>query len=333
MIELRLEKSSNSAEERITAALHWQAGLAGIMGQAHLKSKPDCAAEGKTARAKRGADKPESMPWAYLRLPPFPQVAVRVLQLVANENVQLHELCDLISSDAAFASEVLTVANSALYAPRYPASSILQAIAVLGADTLQGMCITVGVRAYLGKSMNQPAMRSLWRHSLACGMIAKKLASGGLVDEYTAYTAGIMHDIGRIALTVIQPKDYAALLGSHRGPAASILKCERGLFGWDHCEAGQRLVAGWKLPAEFEEVVLDHHAPRRTDGAWGLSELMKMSCAIADSAGYAAFAGCESATYNELLEKLPARERRVFYSDLGKLTEDVAAGISAIEKV
>jgi hypothetical protein len=90
-------------------------------------------------------------------------------------------------------------------------------------------------------------------------------------------------------------------------------------------------VAGWKLPAEFEAVVLDHHAPRRTDGAWGLSELVKMGCAIADSAGFAAFAGCESATYNELLERLPARERRLFYSDSGQLTREVAAGISAIE--
>lgn len=280
-----------------------------------------------------GLKKPSNMPWSYLRLPPFPQVAVRVLQLVANENVQLHELCDLVSSDAAFASEVLTVANSALYAPRYPASSILQAIAVLGADTLQGMCVTVGVRAYLGKSMSQPAMQALWRHSLACGMIAQKLAVGGLVDVYTAYTAGILHDIGRIALTVIQPKDYAALLESHQGPAMSILKCERELFGWDHCEAGLRLVSGWKLPQEFGEVVLDHHVERRTDGAWGLSELIKMSCAIADSAGFAAFAGCEASSYSELLGKLPARERRLFYSEPAKLIEAVQAGISAIESV
>jgi len=282
---------------------------------------------------KPGHQKSANMPWAHLRLPPFPQVAVRVLQLVTNENVQLHELCDLVSSDAAFASEVLTVANSALYAPRYPASSILQAIAVLGADTLQGMCITVGVRAYLGKSMSQPAMRALWRHSLACGLIAQKLASGGLVDEYTAYTAGILHDIGRIALTVIQPKDYAALLGSHCGVANSILDFERELFGWDHCEAGFRLIAGWKLPQEFAEVVQEHHAERRVDGAWGLSELVKMSCAIADAAGFAAFAGTESTSFPELLEKLPARERRLFYPEMGLLVRDVAAGISAIESV
>jgi putative nucleotidyltransferase with HDIG domain len=289
-------------------------------------------------RDRSDADKPNrdkrgNMPWAYLRLPPFPQVAVKVLQLVTKENVQLRELCELISSDAAFASEVLTVANSAVYAPRYPASSILQAIAVLGADTLQGMCVTVGVRAYLGKSMSHPAMRALWRHSLACGVIAQKLAEGGLVDEQTAYTAGILHDIGRIALTVIRPGDYSALLQTHRGGAASILDCERDLFGWDHCEAGQQLVSGWKLPKEFEEVVLAHHEPRRNDGAWGLAELAKMSCAIADAAGYPAFYGCEAKPFAELLERLPARERRVFYSTIEPLAHDIAATIRAIEKL
>jgi putative nucleotidyltransferase with HDIG domain len=322
--------------------------LAGVVTQIIFKSQPDDPAGSETAWAKPRPEKkdpektatdktsPEQtgyMPWAYLRLPPFPQVAVQVLQLVTKENVQLHELCDLVSSDPAFASEVLTVANSALYSPRYPASSILQAIAVLGADTLQGMCITVGVRAYLGKSMNQPAMRALWRHSLAVGMTAQKLAAGGMVDKYTAYTAGILHDIGRIAFTVIQPKAYAALLDSHHGPAESILESEREIFGGDHCEIGLRLVAGWKLPQEFGEVMLDHHAPRRTDGAWGLSELVKMSCVLADTAGYPAFAGCQATPYSELLESLPARERRLFYPEVEAFTRDIAAGISAIESV
>jgi HD-like signal output (HDOD) protein len=77
-------------------------------------------------------------------------IAIRVLQLTNNENVQLHQLSELISSDAAFASEVLTIANSLVYAPRFPARTILQAIAVLGRNHLQGMCLTVGVRSYLG---------------------------------------------------------------------------------------------------------------------------------------------------------------------------------------
>src|SRR5579871_4516057 len=98
----------------------------------------------------------EALPWAHLRLPPFPLVALRVLQLAHRETVSLPQLCELISTDAAFASEVLTVANSALYAPRYPANTILQAVTVLGGRTLQGMCTTIGVRAYLGKAMIEP---------------------------------------------------------------------------------------------------------------------------------------------------------------------------------
>jgi HD-like signal output (HDOD) protein len=273
------------------------------------------------------------VPWAHLRLPPFPQVAVRVLELATHENVPLQQLCDLIASDAAFASEVLTIANSLLYAPRYPASSILQAVAVLGANTLQGMCVTVGVRAYLGRSMHYPAMRALWRHNLACGLIAQRLAACGFIDKDSAYTAGIVHDIGRFALAVIQPREYAALLESHSGSPESILAREQELFGWDHCETGQRLIAGWKLPAEFDGVAHEHHTPLRGSGEWSLAELIKVSCRMADTAGFPAFAGCQAAPYEELLEQLPARERRGFHAALEPLIAEIAANIHAIESV
>jgi putative nucleotidyltransferase with HDIG domain len=278
-------------------------------------------------------EKLASFPWAHLRLPPFPQVAVRVLQLVSKENVQLHQLSDLISSDPAFASEVLSVANSMLYAPRYPAGSILQAIAVLGANTLQGVCITVGVRAYLGKSMGHPAVHRLFHHNLACAIVAQRLAAGGLIDKDLAYTCGILHDIGRIALAVIQPKDYATLLSGHSGSAKSILERERELFGWDHCETGRRMVADWKLPGDFDAAVFDHHAPRHADNAWGLGELIKVSCKMADAAGFAAFEGCESIPYLQLLEELPLRERSLFYPEQERLAVEVAAGIHAVESV
>jgi putative nucleotidyltransferase with HDIG domain len=273
------------------------------------------------------------MPWAHLRLPPFPQVAVKVLQLARDENVQLHQLCDLIASDPAFASEVLSVANSLLYAPRYPSTSILQAVAVLGANTLQGMCVTVGVRAYLGKTMSHPAMRNLWRHNLACAIIAQRLAGAGFLDKDTAFTAGILHDVGRMGLAVIQPAAYAALLDKHQGVAETVLDAERGLFGWDHCETGRQLIGDWKLPEEFESVVAHHHEARRTDGAWDVTELVKVSCAMASTIGFAAFAGCETTPFSNLLDLLPARERRLFQADAEALKKEVTESIHAIEAV
>jgi len=274
-----------------------------------------------------------AVPWAYLRLPPFPQVAVRVLQLANNENVQLHQLCDLISSDPAFASEVLTVSNSLLYAPRYPSATILQAVAVLGANTLQGMCVTVGVRAYLGKAMGYPAMRNLWRHNLACAIIVSRIANSGSIDKDTAYTAGILHDVGRMALAVIQPKGYAALLEKHHGAAASMLEAERELFGWDHCEVGRQLIGEWKLPQSFEAVVADHHSERHSDGEWDVAELVKVSCAMASAIGFAAFSGWETAKYPELLEELPAAEQNSFHPYAQKLKSEIADSIHAIESV
>jgi putative nucleotidyltransferase with HDIG domain len=253
--------------------------------------------------------------------------------LANNENVQLHQLSDLISSDPAFASEVLTIANSMLYAPRFPASSIMQAIAVMGANNLQGMCLTVGVRAYLGKSLSQPSMRALWRHNLACAWIAEQIASAGTLDKDIAYTAGVMHDIGRLALAVIRPREYSVLLEAHTGSAGSILQCEQDMFGRDHCQTGRQLVSDWKLPADFLAIVSEHHSPLLKDCPWAMAELINVSCRIADASGFPAFQGCAVTPYPDLLDELPALERKSFHPELEALALEVAKKIDAVESV
>jgi putative nucleotidyltransferase with HDIG domain len=271
--------------------------------------------------------------WTHLRLPPFPQVAVRVLQLANRDNVQLHELSDLISSDPAFASEVLTIANSLLYAPRFPSNSILQAIAVLGVNNLQGLCLTVGARAYLGKVLSFPAMRTIWRHNLATAIIAEQLAAAGFIDKDTAFTCGVLHDIGRLGIAAVRPKEYAALLEGLTCTSVNALQDEQQMFGADHCAIGRQLISDWKLPNDFEAIVADHHAPRQKDSPWGMTELINVSCRMADAVGFAAFAGCESAPYAELRDELPPRERRLFYAEVEVLAEEVARKIEAVESV
>jgi HD-like signal output (HDOD) protein len=181
--------------------------------------------------------------------------------------------------------------------------------------------------------LSLPSMRALWRHNLACALIAEQLASAGFLDKDTAYTSGVMHDIGRLALAVIRPREYGLLLGAHSGAPASILKAERDLFGWDHCEAGRQLIADWKLPVEFDAIVSGHHAPRRENVSWGLADLLNVSCRMADTAGFAAFPGCEATPFPDLLDELPARERRLFHASIETLTFEVAKKINAVESV
>jgi putative nucleotidyltransferase with HDIG domain len=271
------------------------------------------------------------LPWAHLRIPPFPQIAIRILQLTNNEDVSMNRVSALISSEPAFSSEVLTIANSALYGVRSPVTSVLQAVAVLGTKRLRGLCLTVGVRAYLGDSLNNESLRAMWRHSLACALIAQQLARAGSMPKDEAYTAGILHDIGRVALAVLSAKEYAFLLETHIGPASSVLQAERDLFGFDHCETGRQLIRDWKLPPHFLSIVSDHHSARQRGDPWHMPALINVSCRMADSIGFAVFQGCELTPYVDLLDELPDRERKAFCTDVDVLAFEVSSKINGVE--
>jgi hypothetical protein len=127
------------------------------------------------------------------------------------------------------------------------------------------------------------------------------------------------------------PKKYGQLLSTFHGTSSAILEAERDLFGWDHCEAGRNLIRDWNLPADFEPIVTEHHQPRQKDNSWDMTELIHMSCHMADAAGYPAFPGCETSPYTDLLEELPARERRMFHGTVEVLTAEIATRIEAVE--
>jgi putative nucleotidyltransferase with HDIG domain len=253
------------------------------------------------------------------------------MQMAANENVEFRRLSELVASDQVFATEILSLANSFIYAPRYPIKTILQAIEVLGIQNLQGLCLTVGVRSYLGKYLRHPTMRTLWRHNVATAMIAEQIASAGSMERDVAYTSGVLHDIGRLALAVVRPNEYIDLLGRHVGNSASILEREQALFGLDHCQVGARLVDEWNLPKDFVPIMADHHMPPKQDGRWGMTELLNLSCRMADAVGYGAFPACQATPFAELLEELPPRERNLFHADVETLAFEVSKKIGAVE--
>ncbi|AXC10924.1 HDIG domain protein [Acidisarcina polymorpha] len=231
-----------------------------------------------------------------------------MLQLANTEAASMRELSDLICSDPAFSSEVLTIASSPLYPRRVPVTTILQAIAVLGTQTLKGLCLTIGVRAYLGASLQQDSLRAIWRHGLAVALIAEQLAFAGLQDKDAAYTAGIMHDVGRLVLAILQPKAYAALLQSH-------------------------LIDDWQLPREFEPIVAHHHSLKDRGQSWSMADLINVSCRMADAVGFAVFPGCKAMLYSDLLQELPTRERGMFCPDAESLAFQVGSKINALESI
>jgi HD-like signal output (HDOD) protein len=269
-------------------------------------------------------------PWALINLPPFPAVALKLLRLIDKDEVGIQKLTNLIRADVALSTEILTLANSALFAFRSEITSILQATVLLGLQRVKALAVTIGMRVYLTDSMKIPALLACWRHSVACALLAEELAIGNFMDKDSAYTAGLIHDIGRLALAVIQPAQYAHFLTNTEEDPCDVLKRERELFGIDHCQAGRWLVEAWKLPGAFAEVTAHHHAEPK-DGDSGVVGLVRHACRLADALGFAAARSLDARSYQELREELSAREQRQLPADQDTLTLKIATKINSME--
>ncbi len=273
------------------------------------------------------------VPWALVRLPPFPLVATRVLQLVSKDDSSLRQVSALISTDQVFSSEILTIANSPLYPNRRPVTSIVQGIATLGLERIKGLAVTVGVRVYLGGALENSSLRAIWRHSLACGLLAEECVDQSLMDKGTAYTAGIIHDIGRVALAVIRPEPYASFLQSVQGEPLEAIQRERELFEIDHCEVGRQLAANWKLPNQFLNVIASHHSAYEDGGGFDLLAVVRLSCRLADTIGFSAAHSVECCSYEEITNALSERVRRLLPTEPEELALRIATKINSIESV
>ncbi len=263
-------------------------------------------------------------------VPPFSTVAIKALQVVSNERGQLHELSELIAADAVFSGHILRMANSALYGGRVEIGSIFQAILMLGFERIKGVVTTIALKAYLGDSIEVPALRACWRHSVASAVIAEELARLSLIEPDVAYTAGLIHDIGRLGMVAAYPERYAAFLTSTETGRCGTLQCERKLFGIDHCEAGRQLVIRWKLPTMFIAVTSRHHDTAIT-GEPAVLWTVRHSCMIADALGFDVIDGLPHRSYDEILSALPERDRGRFPRDPSELANFIANKINLIE--
>jgi len=279
-----------------------------------------------TAKAKPSIE----LRWDPEAIPPFPAVALKALKLLSGTDTSLLELCNLIRSDPAFSIAVLRVANSPLVAFSKNITSVLQASMVLGFLRLRRVVITVGLRAYFENSFSL-LIRSCWRHSVACAIIAERSAKWSSLDGDFAYTAGILHDIGRVALATFVADAYASVIKRGAEQPDDLLLVERELCGIDHCEAGRSLVAAWNLSPGFLEITACHH--EREVRPPGTASLIPPSCELADALGFSVIHCRSPRSYAEILADFPERARGRLPADAKMLALEITNEIKVIEAV
>jgi hypothetical protein len=143
-----------------------------------------------------------------------------------------------------------------------------------------------------------------------------------------AYTAGLLHDIGRLGLLVAYPSQYAVMLRDAGKKPQALLKREAELFGVDHCGAGQDLVEEWGLPSVFGEITGRHHEkPSGKSSDWLRTSYL--ACQMADSLGFSVVKPCQAPEFDSLCKMLPPAMRHSFQLQAEVLKAAVGMGIDA----
>lgn len=218
-------------------------------------------------------------------LPHLSDTTVRAMALANNPDATLADMAALIRRDGVLAAGLLKVANSVVYRGSSDVTDVQQAVMRIGLRGCANILAAAGVKNIYAKMPPRVrvACENVLRHSLFVGGLATavarslRLSLGG--DEYTA---GLLHDIGRVVMCVHAPDLYAEVCTSAYDAAPNALHMEREAFGTDHCAAGVLFAVKNNLPTRIGRAIQHHHDPVNEGEFRQLTAVVALADAIAN---------------------------------------------------
>ena len=187
----------------------------------------------------------------------MPSVIVKVLNVMKKPTVSMKELGDIVIYDQSLTIKILALVNSAYYGFSQQISSINIALSLLGMVKVKNIIVAVAMKPM----MSAAGDKELWKHSIkvaaGCEYIAKLTK---VMDTDEAFIAGFIHDIGKIVLTMNDPKMYTKVLEA-ADAGHSVLEAEKKFFDSDHVKTGSLLAKRWQLPILLANIISYHHDP------------------------------------------------------------------------
>lgn len=243
------------------------------------------AMNGAMTTAQRPISRDELL--AALRdLPPLPSVVLELVESLGHEELSAAQYAAKISRDQALAAKTLRLANSSFYGRGRQVHSVAEAISVLGLRTVRGVVTAAGMA---GSFRRHPGFdhNAFWRHSIGSALCAQALAAELRRDDADlAFTVGLLHDIGRLALASAFAPAYAEVERWRRDQDRPDGDAERAVLGIDHAEVGGLIARQWNFAPSIVDAIREHHAPPDAAGVT-LTGIAHVADAIAHALGLA----------------------------------------------
>jgi putative nucleotidyltransferase with HDIG domain len=193
-------------------------------------------------------------------LPLSPTLLPKLLPKLSDVDTNFDDVVEIIALDPSLTSKLLQICNSAYFGHQSEVTSVAEAVSQVGYQAVYLLVAMInGSACFPCPSPEGIDAAKLWRHSLTVGFNAKFAAESAGMDGNLLFTAGLLHDLGKI---ILAQERLPQAEGLFQGPsdAASIAR-ETEVFGCDHAGVGGGLLEDWKLPAEIVAAVRHHHAP------------------------------------------------------------------------
>lgn len=213
-------------------------------------------------------------------LKPIPQVALKVMRLLDENKYDIDPIANEIRKDQVITGRMLQLANSAMFAAKKQITSLDHAIVFLGQDMLVKLVLSAAVRGYYEQSMMGYALckGGIYYHALGCAQVAEMLALKTQREAPAkAYTAGLLHDIGKVVLDQYVASAYPLFYRDILEEGDNMLSIERNRLGMDHTQVGSLLAQQWSFPQALEDVIRHHHHPHRASNYADLSAIVYLA--------------------------------------------------------
>lgn len=195
-------------------------------------------------------------------LPPLPEVAQAILRFGDGSEAGLRGLCIRIQQDVALTARMLRVANSPFYGLQGSVHTLEDALVVLGSATLRAIALTGALIAPFDSTRSlRFDPRRFWQHALASAVLAQRLAQSNGVAPPAAFTAGLLHQIGVLALCTVDPTAFDIAAAEADASGRTFSQSCLALMGWDPCALGAALARRWQLPDMLSEAVAEWRTP------------------------------------------------------------------------